>query len=344
VQRDGCSVTILRAVPFSVAMTLRFRRVTHRSGMLLEGPEGWGEFSPFLDYGPEYAARWLEAAIDAATRPFPAPQRTSVPVNATIPAVDAERAYELARASGCHTAKVKVAEPGQRLADDIDRVAAVRDALGPRAAIRVDANAAWDVDTAADALSRLSQAAGGLQYAEQPCATLDELRQLRTRTDVLLAADESVRTAEDPERIAGLDAADLLVIKVQPLGGVHRARQVVDAAGLPVVVSSAVETTIGLAAGAAFAAGLDDLPYACGLGTGTMLAADVVDDPLVPVNGEIPVGRRAPDAARLAQAVAAGDEAADLEARFVAAIAYLPSDARELLGPDPTSLVDRSAA
>lgn len=337
-------MTVLRAVPFSVPMRLRFRRVEHRSGMLLEGTCGWGEFSPFLDYGPDYAARWLAAAIDAATRPFPAGVRTQVPVNATIPAVTAERAHQLARDSGCTTAKVKVAEPGQSLADDLDRVAAVRDALGPRAAIRVDANAAWDVATAADALRRLATAAGGLEYAEQPCATLDELRRLRSLVDIPLAADESVRTAEDPERIAGLDAADLLVIKVQPLGGIHRAQQVVAAAGLPVVVSSAVETSVGLAAGAAFAASLADLPYACGLGTGTMLAADVVADPLVPNGGVIDPARRDPDPSELAAAVATGSEADDLVARFVAAARLLPDDLRDQLGPDLTAIVDRSAA
>ena len=287
--------------PFFVPMRHRFRRVTSRQGVLLGGPAGWGEFSPFPDYGPDIAATWLRAAREAATEPFPAPVRDRVPVNTTVPAVDAATAYDLVAASGCATAKVKVAEPGQQLVDDLDRVAAVRDALGAGGHVRVDANAAWDVDTAAHALERLDAAAGGLEYAEQPCAGLDELAELRRRIPVRLAADESVRTAEDPLRIAGLAAADIIVVKVQPLGGVWRALEVVQAAGLPAVVSSAVETSVGLAAGVALAAALDELPHACGLGTATLLAGDLTDRPLVPVAGEIGVRRVEPDPAHLDQ-------------------------------------------
>lgn len=330
---------IEQAVPFVVPMRLRFRRVEQRAGMLLKGPAGWGEFSPFPDYGPDYAARWLASAIDAAVHPMPTAVRSEVPVNVTVPAVDPERAFALTRASGCTTAKVKVAEPGQSLDDDANRVAAVREALGAAGKIRIDANAAWDVATAARSLRRLADAAGGLEYAEQPCPTLEDLRQLRRMTDVLLAADESVRTAEDPERIAGLEAADLLVIKVQPLGGVRRARQVVDAAGLPVVVSSAIETSVGLSAGAAFAASLPSLPYACGLGTATMLTTDVVGVPLIPRNGAISGRRRDPDPHALASVTALGPQRDDLIARFVAAAALLPPTLAAELGPDPAALV-----
>jgi o-succinylbenzoate synthase len=284
---------------FSVPMRHRFRRVTSREGVLLQGAAGWGEFSPFPDYGPEIAATWLAAAREAAEEPFPDPVRDRVPVNTTVPAVDAATAFDLVARSGCATAKVKVAEPGQDLSDDLDRVAAVRDALGPAGHVRVDANAAWDVATAAHALQRLDRAAGGLEYAEQPCATLEELAELRRKVAVPLAADESVRTAEDPLRIAGLAAADIVVVKVQPLGGVWRALEVVQAAGLPAVVSSAVETSVGLAAGVALAAALDDLPHACGLGTATLLAGDLTDVPLVPEDGTLPVRRVAPDPALL---------------------------------------------
>ena len=286
---------------FRVPMRHRFRRVTTREGVLLGGDAGWGEFSPFPEYGPQITAQWLAAATEAATEPFPDPVRHRVPVNTTVPAVDAATAYDLVAASGCRTAKVKVAEPGQQLADDLDRVAAVRDALGPDGRLRVDANAAWDVETAVHALGRLDRAAGGLEYAEQPCPGLDELAELRRRVDVPLAADESVRTAEDPLRIAGLSAADVIVVKVQPLGGVWRALEVVEAAGLPAVVSSAVETSVGLAAGVALAAALPELPHACGLGTATLLAGDLTSRPLEPVDGEIEVRRVAPEAALLDQ-------------------------------------------
>ncbi|MFA9432741.1 o-succinylbenzoate synthase [Egicoccus sp. AB-alg2] len=309
--------------PFVVPMRLRFRRVTTRAGVLLQGPAGWGEFSPFPDYGPAYTSRWLAAAQEAATVPFPTPVRDRVPVNTTVPAVDPERAFALVAASGCRTAKVKVAETGQDLADDLARVSAVRDALGPDGRVRVDANGAWDVESAVLAVTRLDRAAGGLEYVEQPCATLDELRELRRRVDVPLAADESVRTAEDPLRIAGLDAADVLVVKVQPLGGVHRALEVIDAAGLPTVVSSALETSVGLAAGVALAAALPELPYACGLGTGSLLAADVTDRPLLPQDGTLPVRRVAPDPAMLDQAAPDPELTMDLLDRLQAAATHL---------------------
>jgi o-succinylbenzoate synthase len=309
--------------PFRVPMRLRFRGVTERTGVLLRGPAGWGEFSPFPDYGPAYASRWLAAAREAALEPFPAAVRAVVPVNTTIPAVDPSRAHQLAAESGCRTAKVKVAESGQDLADDVARVAAVRAALGPDGRIRVDANGAWDVETAVLAVGRLDSAAGGLEYVEQPCRTLDELREVRRRVRVPLAADESVRTAADPLRIAGLDAADVVVIKVQPLGGVRRALEVVDAAGLPAVVSSALETSVGLAAGVALAAALPELPFDCGLGTAALLGNDVTSDPLLPRDGALPVRRVIPEAAMLDQSAPGPDVILDLLERLQAAAAHL---------------------
>jgi len=280
---------VIRLRTFRIPLRDRFRRVGGREGVLLEGPAGWGEFSPFPEYPPEVAARWLGAGVEAATLGWPAPRRDRVAVNTTVPAVGPDRARELVLGSGCATAKVKVAEPGQTEADDLARVEAVRDALGPDGKLRVDANGAWDVDTAARRLRLLGR--WDLEYAEQPVATLAEMARLRARVDVPLAADESVRTAEDPLRVAGLAAADVVVLKVQPLGGVWPALRVAEACGLPVVVSSAVETSVGIAAGLAFAAALPELPFACGLGTVPMLAGDVVADPLVPVDGELAVRR-----------------------------------------------------
>ncbi|WP_256512738.1 o-succinylbenzoate synthase [Actinoallomurus soli] len=272
---------------FAIPMRTRFRRVTRREGMLVRGPAGWGEFSPFPEYGPKECARWLAAAREAAHDGWPAPLRSRVPVNVTVPAVDAETAHRIAGASGCRTAKVKVAEPGQTEADDVARVEAVRDALGPGGKIRVDANGAWDVDTAV----RMLRLLGELEYAEQPCATLDELAAVRRRVETPIAADESIRRAEDPLRVRAAEAADVVVLKVQPLGGVRAALRVAEACGLPVVVSSAVETSVGLAAGAALAAALPELPYACGLGTLSLLEGDVVADPLTVTDGAIDVRR-----------------------------------------------------
>lgn len=318
------ATTIAQLRPFRVPMRRRFRGVTERTGVLLQGPAGWGEFSPFPEYGPGYTARWLAAALAAAQEPFPAPVRDRVPVNTTVPAVDPATAHRLVTASGCTTAKVKVAEPGQELADDVERLAAVRAALGPEGAVRVDANGAWDVATAVLSITRLSRAAGGLEYVEQPCRTLAELREVRGRVQVPLAADESVRTAEDPARIAGLDAADVVVVKVQPLGGVARALEVVAAAGLPAVVSSALETSVGLAAGVALAAALPELPYACGLGTATLLVSDVTDRPLQPVAGHLEVRRVAPEAALMDQHTPEPDAAEELLERLSLAWQRMP--------------------
>ncbi|MFI6503019.1 o-succinylbenzoate synthase [Nonomuraea typhae] len=286
-------------VVFRIPMRDRFRGQSAREGMLIHGPAGWGEFSPFPEYGPRECARWLACAREAAFEGWPAPVRASVPVNATVPAVPPERAFELVRRAGCGTAKVKVAERGQDFAEDMARVEAVRDALGPSGRIRVDANGAWSVDEAVQRLKALSRF--GLEYAEQPCATLEDLARVRRRAGVPIAADESIRRAEDPMRVRAAGAADVAVVKVQPLGGVRNALRVVEACGLPAVVSSAVETSIGLAAGLALAAALPELPYACGLGTMTLLSGDVVKDSLVPVGGEIEVRRPVVDAGLLSE-------------------------------------------
>lgn len=279
---------------YSIPLRTRFRGIDVREGVLVHGPAGWGEFSPFLDYRPPVTGRWWAAADEAANEGWPEPLRPQIPVNVTVPAVQPEHAARIIRASaGCRTAKVKVAERGQTLADDLDRVAAVRDALGPDGRIRVDANAAWDVAAAIRAIRALDRF--GLEYVEQPCATLDELAAVRRRVDVPLAADESVRTADDPLRIAGLAAADIVVLKVQPLGGVRRALAVAEACGLPAVVSSALETSVGIAAGVALAAALPDLPYACGLATVQLLQQDVCSQPLLPVDGMLAVRRPQPD-------------------------------------------------
>lgn len=315
----------MRVQAFAIPLPSGFRGVSSREGLLLEGPHGWGEFSPFPEYPPQATARWLSAAREATHEPWPAPLRERVAVNTTVPAVGPEQAHALVEASGCTTAKVKVAERGLPMAvseaADLARVEAVRDALGPSGAVRVDANGAWDLETAVRMLRLLDRFT--LEYAEQPVATLAEMAALRRRVDVPLAADESVRSARDPRRVAGLSAADVVVLKVQPLGGVRAALEVAEAAGLPVVVSSAVETSVGLAAGLAFAAALPELPYACGLGTLPLLAGDVVAEPLVPVDGFLAVRRPVPDPELLARWAAPPARAAALRERMDAAAAVL---------------------
>jgi O-succinylbenzoate synthase len=312
---------------FAIPMRTRFRGITVREGVLLRGPAGWGEWSPFLEYPPDVAAPWLACAEEAAAGDWPAPVRASVPVNVTVPAVGAEQAHAIVRAGGCATAKVKVAEPGQTLADDQARVEAVRDALGPGGRLRVDANGAWDVDAAVAAIGVLDRAAGGLEYVEQPCASVEDLAVVRRAVDVPIAADESIRRAADPYRVRDLEAADVAVLKVQPLGGVRACLRIAEDIGLPVVVSSALETSVGIAAGVALAAALPELPYACGLATVQLLTADVAVRPLLPADGALPVGAAVVDEEALARLRAAPDRVAHWEARL-AAVRGLRQDRR----------------
>jgi O-succinylbenzoate synthase len=285
-----------RAHVVAVPMRVRFRGVTVREAVVFEGPFGWGEFAPFTEYSDEE----------------PAPVRDAVPVNATVPAVAPDRVPDvLARFDGCTTAKVKVAERGQALSDDLDRVAAVRDAMGRSARIRVDANGAWDRDSALEALGKL--AAYDLEYAEQPCASVEELADLRKALahhgiDVPVAADESIRKADDPRRVALLRAADIVVVKAAPLGGVVRALDIVADCGLPAVVSSALDTSVGIAAGVALAAALPALDHACGLGTVGLFDRDIAVAPLTPENGLLPAGSRPEPDAGLLEELAAPDD------------------------------------
>ena len=313
-QGDGMSERSERRVQlsvFSIPLTTRFRGITVREGVLLEGAAGWGEFSPFLEYDAPTSAPWLACALEAAHDGWPAPVRDSVPVNVTVPACGPEQAREIVLASaGCRTAKVKVAEAGQSPAEDEARLEAVRDALGPGGLVRIDANGGWSVDEAVARIAVLERSAGGLEYVEQPCASVEELAAVRRRVQVPIAADESIRRAADPYRVRDLEAADVAVLKVQPLGGVRACLRIAEDIGLPVVVSSAVESSIGIAAGVALAAALPDLPYACGLATVQLLTGDVVAEPLLPVDGALPVRRPLVDPGLLA-ALAAPPERAE---------------------------------
>ncbi|HQY32385.1 MAG TPA: o-succinylbenzoate synthase [Actinotalea sp.] len=303
---------------YRVGLRTRFRGLTARDGVLVRGEAGWGEFAPFWEYDDAEALAWWRSALEAADGGWPVPLRATVPVNVTVPAVDGAAARRIVAASGgCRTAKVKVAERGQTLADEVERVEAVRDALGPGGAIRIDANGAWDVGTALARLRVLDRAAGGLEYVEQPCATVPELAAVRRAGTVRVAADESVRRAEDPLAVVRAGAADLLVLKVAPLGGVRACLELAERAGLPVVVSSALETSVGLAAGLALAAALPELPFACGLATAQLLTDDLVAAAPRVVDGAIGVGAVVPDTALLdAHAADAG-----LDARWRARVA-----------------------
>ena len=287
----------------ALPMRVRFRGITVREVALIDGPAGWGEFGAFVEYGPAEAAAWLASTIEAAYRDPPPTSRDRIPINATVPAVSAAEVPDvLARFPGARTAKVKVAEPGQTLADDVARVNAVR-ALVPT--VRVDANGGWSVSGAVEAAHALT-ADGPLEYLEQPCATVLELAELRRRVDVPIAADESIRKAADPLHVVRSGAADIAVLKVAPLGGVVKLLDIAAAIDVPVVVSSALDSAVGIGRGLLAAAALPELRHACGLGTGGLFVDDVAE-PLTPVDGFLPVAPVTPDPARL-QALAAAPE------------------------------------
>jgi o-succinylbenzoate synthase len=277
----------------SLPLASRFRGITRREALVFEGPRGWSEFSPFVEYGDEEAATWLAGAIDFGYAEREPQLRDFITVNATLPAVEAgEVGSVLDRFGPCRTVKVKVAERGQVLADDVARVAATRAYLGPEGRIRIDANAGWNVDEAEHAIHALTRF--DLEYVEQPCESVSELAELRERIAYMgipIAADESVRKAADPLAVARAGAADLLVIKAQPLGGITAALRIVAEAGLPAVVSSALDTSIGLSMGLHLAAAIPQLEFDCGLATAALLASDVTDSPLLPVDGAIAVRR-----------------------------------------------------
>ena len=286
-----------------IPMTVTFRGVNSRQSALICGPYGWGEFAPFLEYGPQESVAWLACALEAAWLPAPEPVRTRIPLNATLPAVPAERVPEvLAKYEGeIQELKIKVAEKGQSLADDIARVAAAREAL-PNARLKVDANMGYTLAGALDALRKLCEY--GIIYAEQPVASIEDMAALRFAIakeglPARIAADESIRKAEDPLKVARANAADLMVIKAAPLGGVRRALALVEQAQLPAVVSSALESSVGIATGASLAASLPTLRYGCGLGTVSLMAEDVTDEPLIARDGFMDLRAIVPSPQRL---------------------------------------------
>lgn len=279
--------------PVRIPMRHQFRRVDHREAVLIRGPSGWGEFSPFPDYPPGVTTRWLAAALELACGSLPSPGREQVPVNVTIPAVDPVTAQALVRESGAHTAKVKIGDPGDDWKADDERLTAVSEALGPGGRMRADVNASWDLDTATERLESLARF--DLEYVEQPVATVEEMAELRRRSPVPLAADEVVRQSPEPLRVLEEGAADVLILKVQPMGGINRVLELASRSSVPVVISSALETSVGMYGGLLAASLVRELPYACGLGTVALIEGDPTLDPLVARDGMLDVRRPEPD-------------------------------------------------
>lgn len=271
-------------------------------GVLLEGPQGWGEFSPPEGCAEADLGRWLTAATEPGTVGWPDAVRGRIPVAVDVPAVDPTRAHQLAADSGCRTADVAVG--GGLLADDIARLESVRDGLGPGGAIRLSICGGWNVDTAVTAIPVLVAAAGGVEYVEQPCRTLAESAAVRRRVDVPVAIRAS-RLLDEAATVAPHDAADVAILVTAPSGGVRRALRQAERLELPCVVTSALGTSVGRAAGLALAGALPALPFACGLGSATRLGGDVVSPgrSLVTVDGHLPVAPMppAPDADALAR-------------------------------------------
>lgn len=271
------------------AIPLRDGSAIHE-GVLVEGPQGWGEFSPPSAADPRTLVRWLTAATEPGTVGWPDPVRGRIPIAATVPAVDPARAHEIALAAGCRSAVVEV---GTALADDIARVAAVRNVVGPDGAVRCDAKGRWDVETAVTAITALDRAAGGLEFVVQPCRAVTDGARVRTRVEVRIAVDVSLLGAAGPKVH---DVADIAVLSCGPLGGARRALRVAETTGLPCVVTSSVQTSIGIMAGLALAGALPELPFACELGGRSLLVGDVVAESrsLRVVDGFLPVAPMPP--------------------------------------------------
>jgi O-succinylbenzoate synthase len=294
----------------SIPMRIKFRGLTTREVLLFEGPKGWAEWSPFTEYEDEEASIWLKAAIEFAFGDIPEPTVKTIKVNATLAAVKDVRAA-LEPFGKFEVVKIKVAEKGQTLQDDLDRIHEVRKYY-PEARIRLDANGGYDIETALTLAKAMYEEGAPLEYLEQPVKTIAELAELRLKLklfNIKVAADESVRKVSDPLAVAQAHAADLLVLKAAPLGGINNALKISREAGLPVVVSSALETSVGISMGAYLAAALSS-EYASGLATAALLTEDVTDTPLIPINGEIPVTRITPNTNALTKLQAPADRTA----------------------------------
>lgn len=276
----------------SLPTRTNFRGVTYREVALLQGPQGWGEFSPFLEYDDNECAPWLASAIEAATVARPRRFRNEIVVNGTIPEINDQKVLEdlVTRYEGVKTFKVKV---GSNHTDDLTRLNRVR-ALAANAQLRIDVNGLWSVAEALTNLQSYYENLGPLQYVEQPCATIEELRELKSKLDipVFITADEIIRKAPDPFDIDLTDAADIVMLKVQPLGGIQRSLNIAAHHGLPVVVSSALESAIGIEYGLDLAASIKDLTFDCGLATGSLLADDVAEHKIL--EGKIALGQISP--------------------------------------------------
>lgn len=291
----------------SIPMRIKFRGITTREVLLFEGPNGWAEWSPFTEYEDEEASIWLKAAIEFAFGDIPQPTVKTIKVNATLAAVKDVRAA-LEPFGNFEVVKIKVAEQGQSLQDDLDRIHEVRKYY-PEARIRLDANGGYDIETALAIANAMYEEGVPLEYLEQPVKTIAELAELKLKLKLLnikIAADESVRKVSDPLAVAQANAADLLVLKAAPLGGINNALRIAKEAGLPVVVSSALETSVGISMGVHLAALLDS-EYASGLATAALLTEDVTDTPLIPIHGEIPVTRITPNKNALTKLLAPVD-------------------------------------
>lgn len=285
---------VANAKVVSLPLRTKFRGLNDREILLFEGPNGWAEWAPFIEYPDEEAAAWLASAIEFAYGNLPALHRDRIPVNATLPAVAPELVQKvLSRYGNFATVKIKVAEAGQNIQDDLERIQAVRD-LYPDAKIRLDANGGFNVSTALDLANRLVELDVPLEYLEQPVATIAEMAELKlqvNRIGIKIAADESVRKVSDPLAVAQANAADILVLKAAPLGGINRALEIAREADLPVVISSAIDSSVGLSMGAYLAAAIPDLHFDCGLATSALLAGDVTRDPIAAKDGYIDVRR-----------------------------------------------------
>ena len=276
----------------SIPVKANFRGINFREIALFEGPAGWSEFSPFIEYSNKESSTWLKAAIEGATKEPPKPIRDQVEINATLPNVKVSEVKDLlAGFNGCNTIKIKINDFETDQALLIECLKEV-----PKAKFRLDVNGGWALEEAIANVQSYEKAFGSLiEYIEQPCTDFADLNSLRNSTGIKIAVDESIRKylAGDLTKIK--EVADIAIIKWAPTGGFDAALEVIEKIGLPVVISSALDSSVGISHGLSLAEAVPNLYGACGLGTVCLLEGDVTSNPLMPINGIIKNRKVIPD-------------------------------------------------
>ncbi len=276
----------------SIPTKTNFRGITNREVAIFSGSEGWSEFSPFVEYSNRESSTWLRAAVEASNTPWPHLYRKSIPINATLPNVSPEKvAGVLKNFEGCTTVKIKIDNfiSGAELVEETLNIL-------PGTKIRLDVNGSWSLDEALLYLYDFHLRFGNVfEYIEQPCTSFDDLVKLKSEIPMKIALDESIRKNLDSDLSDLAKAGDVAIIKWAPSGGFASAHEIANTVCLPVVISSALDTGIGISHSLALAGSFENLDFACGLGTVALLESDICEPALIPTQGFLDVNRVEPN-------------------------------------------------